>query len=404
MQKLFPCSDLARRPDDVNNSRSPATVSNCQAAYIHVPFCRHRCGYCNFTLVAGRDDLIETYLRAVELELAALAEPRPVRTLFFGGGTPSHLSVEQLKRLGEITARWFPTQPGAEVSLEANPEDLTLEKLDTLVEMGVTRLSLGAQSWNPEKLRTLDRTHNAEMLHRVCEAARSRFSSLALDLIFAVPGETRVMWRDDLQRTMDERPDHVSTYGLTIERGTRFGSLHDKQLLSRLAEDDEAWMYETTIDTLTQAGWEHYEVSNFARPGHRCRHNEGYWLGHEYYAAGPGAARYVDGRREMNHRSTTTYLQRVLAGKSPVAESEGIDAEERARERMVFGLRRLEGLIAHQFVSATGYTLEQLGGSALERFCDQGFLVWTDGRLHLSRRGLLVSDLLWAEFLVRSGS
>lgn len=374
-------------------------MSNCQAAYIHVPFCRHRCGYCNFTLVAGRDDLIDAYLQALERELSLLVEPRPVRTLFFGGGTPSHLNVHQLRRLGEIATRWFPRLPDAEVSLEANPEDLSVEKLDLLQQMGVNRLSLGAQSWNSEKLRTLDRTHDRATLEAVCEAARERFASLAFDLIFAVPGETRAIWTDDLQQTVNQRPDHISTYGLTIERGTRFGSLHDKQKLIRLPEDDEAWMYETTIDTLTLAGWEHYEVSNFARAGHRCRHNEGYWMGREYFAAGPGAARFVDGRREMNHRSTTTYLQRVLAGRSPVADAEVIDRKEHARERMVFGLRRLEGLSADAFASETGYTLQQLGGAALETFCDHGFLTWTQDRLHLTRRGLLVSDSLWPEFL-----
>jgi len=370
-------------------------VNDCQSAYIHVPFCRHRCGYCNFTLVAGRDDLIDDYLRALDLELSALRTPRPVRTLFFGGGTPSHLHASQLDKLFDVTRRWFPSLPGAEVSLEANPEDLDADRIDALARGGITRLSLGVQSWDAAKLSRLDRSHSADTIADVGRRARPVFASISLDLIFGVPDESRAGWQEDLHRTLAFAPDHVSTYGLTFELGTRFGSMQAKQQMHSLPEDDEAWMYETAIDTLVQAGFEHYEVSNFARPGHRCRHNEAYWLGESYYAAGPGAARYVDGRREMNHRSTTTYLRRVLAGQSPVADAEELDAENRARERFVFGLRRLEGVDAQAFHAATGYRVDALGGDALSRFCDQGL-----HRLRLTRRGLLVSDSLWPAFLV----
>ena len=158
-------------------------------------------------------------------------------------------------------------------------------------------------------------------------------------------------------------------------------------------------MYERAIDDLTAGGFEHYEVSNFAQPGHRCRHNETYWTGGEYFAAGPGAARYVAGRRETNHRSTTTYLKRVLAGKSPVAEIETLDRENAARERLVFGLRRLEGVDRVRFEEYTGYTIEQLAGPSLQTFLDQGLLENTATHLRLTRRGLLVSDSLWPEFL-----
>ena len=158
-------------------------------------------------------------------------------------------------------------------------------------------------------------------------------------------------------------------------------------------------MYEVAIDELTAAGYDHYEVSNFARPGHRCRHNEVYWAGGSYFAAGPGAARYVDGRRETNHRSTTTYLQRMLAGQSPVAESESLDPEDSARERLVFGLRRLEGVARAEFVQATGFELDRLAGDSLTNFVRAGLLEDTGTHVRLTRRGLLVSDSLWPELL-----
>jgi oxygen-independent coproporphyrinogen-3 oxidase len=175
--------------------------------------------------------------------------------------------------------------------------------------------------------------------------------------------------------------------------------------MMRADEDLERAMYEAAIDTLTAAGYEHYEVSNFARPGNRCRHNETYWTGRPYFAAGPGASRFIAGRRETNHRSTTTYIARVLAGQSPVAESEQLDPEDAARERLVFALRRLEGIALDPFAAETGFAAEQLGGEAFMRFVEQGLLefsVWGQHRyLRLTRRGLLVSDALWPEFLRR---
>jgi oxygen-independent coproporphyrinogen-3 oxidase len=364
-----------------------------------VPFCRHRCGYCNFTLVAGRDELIDDYLRALEIELSWLEQPRPVDTLFLGGGTPTHLNLRQLELLLERVTHWFPLLPRAEFSVEANPCDITPSKVQLLAAAGVNRVSLGAQSWNAEKLRVLERNHRAETIDEAIERLRPSVCSLSIDLIFAVPGETREVWQHDLQSAIDRAPDHVSTYGLTYERGTAFWSRLQKRQLTPADENLERWLYEAAIDQLSEAGWEHYEVSNFARPGHRCRHNETYWLGEEYFAAGPGAARYVDGCRALNHRSTTRYIQRVLAHASPVMESERLSAEDRARERLVFGLRRLEGVDLRAFEEKSGFTVVELGGPSLERFCQLQLLELTADRLRLTREGLLVSDAIWPEFL-----
>jgi oxygen-independent coproporphyrinogen-3 oxidase len=173
--------------------------------------------------------------------------------------------------------------------------------------------------------------------------------------------------------------------------------------LQQTAEEEERWMYETAIDRLTDAGFQHYEISNFARTGHRCRHNEVYWTGGEYYAAGPGASRHLQGRRETNHRSTSTYVKRVLAGKSPVAESEQLDPEDRARERLVFGLRRLEGVDFDRFEQETGFTAQRLLGETLVHYEQLGLLSMEGNRLKLTRPGLLVSDSLWPAFLVSPG-
>jgi len=397
------------------------TNDSCRAAYIHVPFCRHRCGYCNFTLVAGRDDLIDAYLEALERELTALGQAHEVDTLFFGGGTPTHLPPQQLERLFAIVRRWLPLAPGGEMSVEANPIDLatgsgvfggkqssivqhvlppkTPDPIGVLREAGVSRVSLGAQSFNTRKLSLLERDHGPAEIQRAFETARNFAKSVSLDLIFGVPGESLSDWQQDLQATLALAPDHVSTYGLTFEKGANFWSRLSRGDLSRVEEETERQMYEAAIDTLTATGYEHYEVSNFAKPGHRCRHNENYWLGGSYFAAGPGAARFVGGIRETNHRSTTTYIARVLSGQSPVAESERLSPEDAARERLVFGLRRLEGIDTRQFATKTGFSVEALGGEDLPRLIDLGLLQLTGDRLRLSRQGLMVSDSIWPEFL-----
>jgi oxygen-independent coproporphyrinogen-3 oxidase len=370
-----------------------------RSAYVHVPFCRHRCGYCNFTLVAGRDDLVDAYLEAIERELSWLGEPHTVDTLFFGGGTPTHLPVAKLRRLFNIVLRSFPLADGYEFSVEANPADLSDAKIETLGQHGVTRISVGAQSHSEGKLKFLDRDHSAVHVAQCLARARRHVQSIAVDLIFGVPGESWEIWDRDLTETMRLQADHVSTYGLTFERGTSLWTRWKKGQVQRLDDGAERAMFERAIDVLTAAGYEHYEVSNFARPGHRCRHNEVYWAGQEYFAVGPGAARYVNGRREVNHRSTTTYLRRVLAGRSPVAESEQLSAEDRAREALVIGMRRIRGVDRHRFAAQTGFELMSLAEPQLERFLDQGLLRWDGDHLCLTREGLLVSDSIWPYFL-----
>ncbi len=290
------------------------------AAYVHVPFCRHRCGYCNFTLIAGRDDLISGYLDALEWELALLETPRLVETIFLGGGTPSHLPPGALRRLLRLVEHWFPFTAGGEFTIEANPLDLTNELLHEMDESAVTRISLGVQSFQAEKLRLLERDHSGEdvrlLMHSLAD--RERWST-SLDLIFGAPGESLEDWSLDLDEAVSLRPDDISLYGLTFERGTSFWSRRLKGELRSQEEEAERAMYLAAIDRLTAAGYEHYETSNFALPGHRCRHNETYWAAHAYYGVGPGAARYVDGVRSSNHRSTTTWLaptaRRSIAGR-----------------------------------------------------------------------------------------
>lgn len=370
-----------------------------RSVYVHVPFCVRRCGYCNFAIVVGRDDLATQYLSAVEWELRGAGSPRTVDTIYLGGGTPTRLPLTQLVRLCELLAHWRPPAPGCEWTVEANPSDVTPELLHALSNTGVTRLSLGGQSFSPTKLRRLERDHSAEQIEQASFACRERGIAVALDLIFAAPGETHRQWRRDLDHAIALAPDHLSTYGLTYEKGAAFWSRRARGDLRELGDELQRRMYLTAIDALTEAGYQHYEVSNFARPGRRSRHNEVYWSGAPYDAFGPGAARYVDGIRETNHRSTTTYLKRVLVGESPVAEREELSPEQRAREQLVFGLRRLEGVNRRAFFQATGYQVDELAEQQIARFAEMGLLHTDPHRIRLTREGLLVSDALWPDLL-----
>ena len=370
-----------------------------RAVYAHVPFCRHRCGYCNFTVVAGRSDLQTAYLQAVAQEIQSLTPPHPVDTLYVGGGTPTELDTPQLAKLCDLLRRGFPPRSGYEWTIEANPHRLDRTRLDVLRAAGVNRISLGVQSFDARKLQLLERDHRAADVKRLYPRVRDCFPSVSLDLICAVPGESLAEWRADLRTALALSPDHLSIYSLTFEKGTTYWGRRLRGQLIPVDEETQRAMLEVTWDALAAEGWEHYEVSNFARPGHRGRHNEVYWKGESYFAVGPGAVRYVDGRRETNHRSVTTYLRRMQAGQSPVADTDELAPVDRAREMLVFRLRMMEGITRQEFLLRTGFALDALAGAPVRKFTELGLLEDHQDRIRLTRNGLLVSDAMWPEFL-----
>jgi oxygen-independent coproporphyrinogen III oxidase len=363
-----------------------------RTAYVHVPFCAHHCGYCDFAVTVGQDSLVELYLEALTVELAGLGRPHPIETAFIGGGTPTHLSPAQLERLLAAIRRWLPLPPGAEFSVESTPESLDDEKCRALAAGGISRVSVGVQSFRPHLLTALDRQHRIEHIPRAVDTVRKHGLNLSLDLIFAAPGATRADWDADLADAIRYAPDHVSTYGLTYEKGTPLWKGRQRGQVMPVPEDDELAMYEAAIDTLTAAGFEHYEVSNFARPGHRCRHNERYWANEAYFGFGVGAARYVDGTRELNGRNTTDYVRRVLAGESPTFQSETLDPRERAIETMAVQLRRCDGIDRPRFREQTGFALDDLVGEKLAQVIGLGLLESEATAVRLTRRGKFVAD------------
>lgn len=377
-----------------------------QSVYVHIPFCTQRCGYCNFALIADRADLVEAYLEALQRELewrlGNESSPRAIKTLFLGGGTPTFLSLPQVDRLVNLLRQYFVWEERdstSEWSVEANPNDLTKSVVAHWSAHGVTRFSLGVQSFRAEKLALLERTHRAIDIQQACEFVLERGRQLSLDLIFAVGDETAAQWEADLQAALSCQASHLSTYQLTYEKGTPFWSRLQRGVLHEAEQDHALQLYQLTRSFLLDRGFEHYEVSNFARPGFRSRHNCVYWTGRPYWAFGPGAAGYVDGQRYVNHSSTTTYIKRMQTQRNPVAEWDQDGDVMRAREYFVFGMRMLDGLDPKTFRSETSLDWDELFGEQIRRDVEAGHFCWDNDRLKLTPQGLYISDTLWPNYL-----
>jgi oxygen-independent coproporphyrinogen-3 oxidase len=377
-----------------------------RAAYVHVPFCAHRCDYCDFAIAVAQEQWIELYVDALEAELTRLGDPHPVETLFLGGGTPTLLEARQLDRLLTILNRWLPLAPHAsagdqqtcrEFSVEANPGSLDVEKVEVLADHGVNRISLGAQSFQPRLLAVLGRDHAPADVARAVETARRRIDNVSLDLIFGVPGQTSIEWQADLDEALSLAPDHVSTYGLTYEKGTPLWKQWKRGSVQPLEEEAERSLYNRAMDVLEAAGFEHYEISNFAQPGRRCRHNETYWANHAYLGFGMGAARYIGGRREMNTRDLKGYIRKALSGESAVFQSEELSPEDRARETLTLGLRRAEGVNRAAFLAQTDWEVDALAGKALPQLIDWGLVCDDAAGIRLTREGKYVADEVMKE-------
>ncbi len=369
------------------------------SAYIHVPFCRHRCGYCDFSLVAGRDDLIDRYFQALTRELSRVEQRLMLDTLYFGGGTPSHLGPDGIRQLFAILASAMVTNSGAEVSLEANPLDVTIDFVAAARDCGVNRVSLGGQSLDAATLASLDRDHVPDDVRRAVDRLLSAACTVSVDLMIAAPGQSLAAVERDLEAVKSLGVQHVSVYCLTWEKGTNFDSLQQKGMLHRAEESVECDMFEATIDRLEAAGFEHYEVSNFARAGFRCRHNEAYWDCRPWEAFGPGAARFDGRTRITNHRSTQAWMTRVLSGEDFTGDCDAMTQEQAARERVVVGLRRRDGVDREAFEQSSGFSLDAVAGGAVRRWVAGGLAQDNGQRVQLTRKGLLVSDALWAAIL-----
>ncbi|MEP6632335.1 MAG: radical SAM family heme chaperone HemW [Lapillicoccus sp.] len=370
--------------------------------YLHVPFCTVRCGYCDFntyTLAelgtgevagAGRDSYASAALLELDLAAGVLGPRAPVvDTLFVGGGTPTLLAAADLVRLVDgVRSRWG-LAPDAEVTTEANPDSVTPESLARLAAGGFTRVSLGMQSAVPHVLRVLDRTHEPENVARAVAAARAAGLDVSLDLIYGTPGESLDDWRRSLDTALALEPDHVSAYALVVEAGTRLAGQVRRGQVPAPDDDDEAAKYEVADETLGAAGFSWYEVSNWARaPRFRCRHNEGYWAGGDWWGVGPGAHSHVGGVRWWNVKHPAAYAARVASGASPAAAREVLTDVQRHDEWVLLATRLAAGIPVEG--------LEPAGRTAVAGLVADGLVegpaAVRDRTVRLTRTGRLLAD------------
>ena len=383
---------------DISDTFRPR-LSQPRSLYVHIPFCRNRCGYCNFTLVAGRDDLVDRFLDALGVEVGWIDGRHVVKTVFLGGGTPSHLTAPQLRRVFDIIHSRFDLAANAEITIECNPNDMSESLGEAMSDCGVNRISFGVQSFRQLKLKFLERTHTCDDIATAVSIAQAVTNNISFDLIFATENESLDQWTDDLNSAIELNPNHLSTYELTIEKGTQFWNRHFKRQLSVPDEDARADQYLATIEILKAHGFEHYEISSFCKPNFKCRHNLSYWNGGDYFAFGPGAARYIDGIRENNHRSTTQYIKLIESGIQPIFERDVLAERERAIERIVFGLRQIEGIDLLNFKEETGVDALALMGDTGQKLIQDSFLQVVSDHCRLTNRGILFYDTVANQLL-----
>ena len=367
--------------------------------YVHVPFCRHRCGYCNFSLVAGRDYLIERFLKALETEIGWLEKSWTIDTLFLGGGTPSHLEEQDFVRLFAAIESRFSFSADAEVTAECNPSDISAEKVELFARCGINRISLGVQSFDSGKLQRLERDHDARRVATAVDLIRASIDNLSMDLIFATPEETMELWQHDLESALKLCPDHLSTYELTYEKGTQFWNRMNRSELVRADEDLCAAMYEWTIERLASAHMRQYEVSSFATADRRCRHNLQYWNRQPWFAFGPGAARFIDGIRQTNHGSTMQYLKRIEDGQMPVADVCQLSPQDAAAEGLAIALRQIDGISKSGFEKQYGRSIDSVLGPVKETLVGHSLAEENDDRFRLTQQGLMVCDRIAVEII-----
>ncbi|NKB70992.1 MAG: radical SAM family heme chaperone HemW [Candidatus Latescibacteria bacterium] len=364
--------------------------------YVHIPFCPQLCPYCAFASLTGQEHLHGRYARAVCADLDRTldkGDKKRLVSVFFGGGTPSLVDPQWIGLVLAKAATLASLSADAEVTLEANPGTADAERFAALRALGCNRLSIGVQAFNDCDLKILGRVHSAAEAEQAVDLGRrAGFDNISLDLIWAVPGSPLNRWHATVERALALEPDHISAYALTIEEGTVFAQRQQQGRLSPVAEDGQAELFEWTAQRLIAAGFEHYEVSNFARPGRRSRHNWGYWTGAEYLGVGLSAHSYIDGRRSWRTRGLMDYIEAVEAGGEVEDGHEEIDAETARRERVWLGLRTDVGVRLD-----TDERRVLQGSERFRALIEADLAGWQEDHLRLTGKGFLVADALGVE-------
>ncbi len=368
------------------------------AAYIHIPFCISKCHYCDFNSFSGLDDIFGDYTRALIMEIERVSRQHSaasggLQTVYFGGGTPTALPASGLVEVLASIRNSLGLATEAEVTVEANPGTIDLPGLTELRSGGFNRLSLGVQSLDDDLLSKLGRVHTAAQAVDAYRCARDAgFANVGLDLMFALPGQTLDHWRDTLQSIISLAPEHVSLYELSIEEGTQFARLCAFGELDLPDEETQLAMYEAAIDHLTDAGYEHYEVSNFALPGFRSRHNQVYWRNEPHYGFGAGASSFLDGCRARKLARPKDYIAAIEAGEDAVEYAERLEGRAAIAETILLGLRMLDGVDLRALSEEMEVDIGREFGQEIEMLQRRGLVIFDGGLLRVTHQGLLLLD------------
>jgi len=368
--------------------------------YIHVPFCRTRCPFCDFAITTKLSPMAEWEAAlGHEMELRAHEATAPFDTVYFGGGTPSLLAPEVMALIFESLHRHFLITEDAEITLEANPGTLGLEEYSRLVKLGVNRLSLGIQSFDDEDLQFLGRDHTARESVDAFEYARTAgVENITIDLIHGLPERTTEHWEDQIDTACRLGPNHISNYALTYEPGTSMTQKRDRGEITPATDTLSAELFRIGQERLGQAGYEQYEVSSFASmPKYESRHNKKHWQGHPYFGFGPSAHSYRDQRRSWNVKAVRTYIDKLSRSELPVEDVEDLDGEQRRIERLFLGLRWRGGVALDRFAAEFGEDLRVSRADQIRSLLEQGFAVADGGPLRLTRSGLARADAIVRE-------
>ena len=398
------------------------------ALYIHIPFCETKCPYCDFNTYSGIEAIMPEYIEAlveeVDLWAAALNQSgshptgrQSISTVFFGGGTPSYVSPESIRRVLDTVRSAFSLAAGAEVTMESNPGDVTLDRLQSWKEAGVHRLSIGVQSLDDGLLTLLGRRHSAETARQAFHnARRAGFGNVSLDLMYGLPHQTLAQWRNTITETLSLRPEHLSLYCLTLEEGTPLEAWVRQSKVPDPDPDLAADMYLLAEELVDRGGYEHYEISNWALPGRACQHNLTYWRNQPYLGVGPGAHSSLSGYRFADVKSPQRYIQRVRASSQQTIRPsdlhafhqhglvdmvEAIDQPLEMAETMMLGLRLSEGVGEEDFLRRFGASIMQTYGSQVAKLEELGLLEWKEARLKLTPRGRLLGNEVFQRFFAK---
>lgn len=369
------------------------------SAYVHIPFCTQICYYCDFSKVFIKNQPVDAYLQALIREFESY-KIEQLRTLYIGGGTPTAISAEQLDYLLSHLTKNLDLSQLEEFTIEANPGDLTPDKIAVLEKSAVNRISLGVQTFNDKQLKRIGRSHNEAQIYESIDSLKGAgFDNISIDLIYALPGQTMADVKENVAKAIALDIPHLSLYSLILEHHTVFMNKMRRGKLNLPTEDLEADMFDYIIAKLESHGFEHYEISNFTKPGRESRHNLMYWDNAEYYGVGAGASGYVDGVRYRNRGPIQHYLKGVAQG-NPRLEEEVLTKQEMMEEEFFLGLRKKEGVSISRFEEKFAENFSNRYGDIVEKLTRDGLVQVSDGRLRMTKKGLFLGDTVAEKFIV----